>query len=76
MRPSDNGWPTRPVQSTLDNYIGNRQMNGQQQPHDNHTQQSNQWGNHPTQPSRNVGPGPPPVIQTHREHTPLKYIDA
>jgi hypothetical protein len=70
MRPTDNGWPTRPVQTTLDSYVGNTQLNDQQQPRNAPTQQSERWGDQPTGHNKSLGLGPPPTKPPCREHTP------
>ena len=75
-RPTDNGWPTKPVQMTLDNYVRNTQPSNRQQPSNAPMQQSERWSDGPAGHDENIGLGPPPTIPLRREHTPLEYQDA
>jgi hypothetical protein len=73
MRPTDGGWPTRPTQRTLDDYMGNAQTHRQQGREGmyNTANHNLQWGD---RDPNEEGPGPRPDTMTwEREPTPLEY---
>jgi hypothetical protein len=59
---ADNGWPIRPVQTTLETYFQNPSQ----------TQPRVRWGDQ----DEGVGFRPLPVNSTNREPLPLEYADA
>jgi hypothetical protein len=74
-RQTDNGWPVRPTQTTLDNYIDGARPTGQpnQTERQNPPQQNISWedqvmNGQNTEPPTNATQPP-----THREPTPLDY---
>jgi gas vesicle protein len=73
---ADNGWPTKPAQTTLDTYINNTQTNGRHQQNQRHnpTQQNVPWGDQ----DMNEQDAEPRMgttrSTTNRESTPLEYV--
>jgi hypothetical protein len=74
-KPVDSGWPARPAQQMLNEYIGNSQAHSQQRQWraDNNPADHNiPWGDH--NPNEE-GPGPrPDEMAERRDHTPLEYV--
>jgi hypothetical protein len=67
-RPTDNGWPVRPAQSTLEQFMGPTQPRNTQRQHQQ-AQQNIPWADGDT---NEQGPGPEP--ERERENTPLSYV--
>ena len=74
-RPADNRWPVRPVQRTLDEYIGNSQARDQQMHQEtgnNSADRNMPWGDHNPN-EEGLGPRPTETA-ARRDHMTLEYV--
>jgi len=74
-RTADNGWPTRPVQRTLDDYMDEAQVRNQQgreRTGNNTTGRTTPWGDR--DPNEEEPGTRPNGMTQRRDHTPLEYV--